>query len=83
MEKDIEYTLLKHVPENIKFVSRDEVGEVWLSEERPEVVEGSNGSFLSFPQPTSFENLYSLAVYNHLFDFLDELSVMEIVLQDE
>lgn len=83
MVEDIEYRLLKHVPDNIKFVSRDEVGEIWLSEERPEVVEGSNGKFLSFPQPTSFENLYSLAVYNHLFNFLDKLSVMEIVLQGE
>ena len=83
MVEDIEYRLLKHVPDNINYVSRDEVGEIWLSEGKPSVVEGNNGSYLSFPQPTSLDNLYSLAVYNHLFTFLDKLSVMEIVLEGE
>lgn len=83
MTINIEYELLKHVPSNIKYVSRDEMGEIWLSEKEPSVVEGSNGKYLSFQQPTSFENLYSLAVYNHLFKFLDNLSIMEISLDGE
>ena len=83
MVEDIEYRLLKHVPDNINYVSRDEVGEIWLSEGKPTVVKGGNGNYLSFPQPTSLDNLYSLAVYNHLFEFLDNLSVMEIKLEDE
>lgn len=83
MVEDIEYRLLKHVPDNINYVSRDEVGEIWLSEGKPTVVEGGNGNYLSFPQPTSLENLYSLAVYNHLFKFLGNLSIMEIKLEDE
>ena len=83
MAESIEYKILEYVPENINYVSRDEVGEVWLSEEKPTVVEGGNGSYLSFPQPTSLDNLYSLAVYNHLFEFLDNLSIMEINLEDE
>lgn len=83
MEKDVEYTLLKNAPENINYVSRDEVGEIWLSEGKPTVVEGSNGNYLSFPSPTSLNNLYSLAVYNHFFEFLDNLSIMEINLEDE
>lgn len=83
MAESIEYRLLKHVPDNINYVSRDEVGEIWLSEGKPTVVEGGNGNYLSFPQPTSLENLYSLAVYNHLFEFLGNLSIMEIKLEDE
>lgn len=83
MVESIEYKILEHVPENINYVSRDEVGEIWLSEEKPTVVEGNNGNYLSFPQPTSLDNLYSLAVYNHLFKFLDNLSIMEINLEDE
>lgn len=83
MAESIEYKILEHVPENINYVSRDEVGEIWLSEVKPTVVEGINGNYLSFPQPTSLDNLYSLAVYNHLFKFLDNLSIMEINLEDE
>lgn len=83
MVEDIEHRLLKHVPDNINYVSRDEVGEIWLSEGKPTVVEGGNGNYLSFPQPTSLDNLYSLAVYNHLFKFLGNLSIMEIKLEDE
>lgn len=83
MVESIEYKILEHVPENINYVSRDEVGEIWLSEGKPTVVEGNNGNYLSFPQPTSLDNLYSLAVYNHLFKFLDNLSIMEINLEDE
>lgn len=83
MAESIEYKILEHVPENINYVSRDEVGEIWLSEGKPTVVEGNNGNYLSFPQPTSLDNLYSLAVYNHLFEFLDNLSIMEIKLEDE
>ena len=83
MAESIEYKILEHVPKNINYVSRDEVGEIWLSEGKPTVVEGGNGNYLSFPQPTSLDNLYSLAVYNHLFKFLDNLSVMEINLEDE
>ena len=83
MAESIEYKILEHVPENINYVSRDEVGEIWLSEGKPAVVEGGNGNYLSFPQPTSLENLYSLAVYNHLFKFLGNLSIMEIKLEDE
>ena len=83
MAESIEYKILEHVPENINYVSRDEVGEIWLSEGKPTVVGGSNGNYLSFPQPTSLDNLYSLAVYNHLFKFLDNLSIMEINLEDE
>lgn len=73
-----EYTMLGLIPSNINFLSRDEVGELWLSEEKPSVVEGSNGEYLSFPQPTSFTNLYSFAVYNHLFEDLENLSILEI-----
>ena len=83
MAENIEYKILEYVPENINYVSRDEVGEIWLSEGKPTVVEGNNGNYLSFPQPTSLDNLYSLAVYNHLFEFLDNLSIMEINLEDE
>lgn len=83
MAENIEYKILEYVPENINYISRDEVGEIWLSEGKPTVVEGGNGNYLSFPQPTSLDNLYSLAVYNHLFEFLDNLSIMEINLEDE
>lgn len=83
MSDNIERKLLENIPENINYISRDEMGEVWLSEEKPCVVEGSGGKYLSFPQPTSLDNLYSLAVYNHLFKFLDNLSIMEIDLGNE
>lgn len=74
-EEDI---ILKSLPVNINFISRDEDGELWVTEHRPEISDGSKGLFLSFSPETTLTNLYSFAVYNHLFNELGNLSVLEI-----
>lgn len=78
-----EEAIVKSLPEHIKFLSRDESGDLWATEKRPKIVsdkkEGKEHSYLIFEQPSTLENTYSIAVFNHIFKDINKLDIMELM----
>lgn len=75
--------LMELLPEHIKFISRDEGGDLWATEGLPEIIDVESGKMLVFAQPVTQENTHSLAVFNHAFKPLAPLSIMALMRESQ
>lgn len=75
-----EHTILSSLPSHIHFVARDENGELWAVKDEPKIEEGSNGKMLIFGNlnETDQDNIYSLAMFNHMFREIKDLDILGI-----
>lgn len=75
-----EGSVVNSFPKHLKFLSRDEKNDLWVTKEKPSVIEQGGQKFLSFG-PSGLEdidNVFSLAVFNHMFKYLKPLDIMEL-----
>lgn len=60
------------------FLSRDEEGDLWVTEDKPTVHKSDSGDYLGFEKVKNFDGLHSLSVFNHMFNYIGKLDVVEI-----
>ena len=73
-----EKALLEMLPDNIRFLTRDEKGELWATEKAPQIIESEGRKVLEFAQPMTLENTHSLSAFNHHFKELKKFDVLDV-----
>jgi len=82
-----EMLILTMMPKHINFVARDEQGDLWGLKHPPQIKEDDEGKFLLFSseymqQDANIDDVYSLSVFNHLFQAIPSLGIMSLRIPD-
>lgn len=75
---ELEKSILEGFPKDVRYVSRDENGELWATTKEPSITDNQGKQFLEFSEDLELNEMYSLAIYNHLFDYIEPLSIMDL-----
>lgn len=63
---------------NGNFLSRDEEGDLWVTESRPTVHKSESGDYLGFEEVKGIDGMHSLSAFNHMFNFIGKLDVIKL-----
>lgn len=78
-EMSIEEVIVYGLSDEIKFLARDEDGGLWASKEEPTIEKDSKGNeFVAFPLTDNMNDMHSLSAFNHLFEQVELLSIVDI-----
>lgn len=81
-EMSIEEVIVYGLSDEIKFLARDEDGGLWASKEEPTIEKDSKGNeFVAFPLTDNMNDMHSLSAFNHLFEQVEPLSIVDITKQ--
>lgn len=78
-----ELMLLTMLPEHVRFLVRDEKGDLWAVKEEPVIKEDDQGKFLGFGgdymgNEADIDDVYSFAMFNHFYKDLPNLGVIKL-----
>lgn len=63
---------------NGNFLSRDEEGDLWVTENKPTIHKGVYGEYLGFEQVKGVDGMHSLSVFNHMFNYIGKLDIIKL-----
>lgn len=78
-EMSIEQVIVYGLAKDMRFLARDEDGGLWASKREPTIEKDSKGSeFVAFPMTDNMDDMHSLSAFNHLFEEVKPLSIVNI-----